>query len=67
MALNGPQQRSKKWRIQVIQIFDEVTPGITDDYSNAANAFRQAMARAFGFSPTETGPRMKLKKHIKIE
>lgn len=66
MVLNGPQQRSTKWCIQLVQLSEEVTPGIGDVSSNENTAFWQAMARPYGFSPLETGPRKELRKNIKI-
>jgi len=66
LILNGPQQRSTKFLIQVVQLSEEVIPGASHDTSNVNTAFWQAMAKPFGFSPLETGPRMELRKHIKI-
>jgi hypothetical protein len=66
MVLNGPQQRSTKWCIQIVQLSEEVTPGIGDATSNENTAFWQAMARPYGFSPLETGPRKELRKNIKV-
>jgi hypothetical protein len=65
MVLNGPTQRSTKWCIQLVQLSEEVTPGIENASSNEATAFWQAMCRPYGFSPLETGPRGELKKNIK--
>lgn len=66
LILNGPQQRATKWLIQVVQLSEEVIPGANPDSSNVNTAFWQAMAKPFGYSPLETGPRMELRKHIKV-
>ena len=66
LILSMPQQRATKWLIHFVHLSDEVTPGSNPDSSNDNIAFWQAMAKAFGYSPLETGPRMELRKHIKI-
>jgi hypothetical protein len=65
LVLNGPQQRATKWCIQLVQLSDEVIPGVNPDSSNTPTAFWQSMAKPYGFSPLETGPRRELTKHIK--
>jgi hypothetical protein len=66
MVLNGPTQRSTKWCLQIVQLSEEVTPGIGEGSSNENTAFWQAMARPYGYSPLETGPRKELQKNIKV-
>jgi len=65
-VLNGPQQRATKWCIQLVQLSEVVSPGVDPDSSNTSTAFWQAMAKPYGYSPLETGPRRDLRKHIKI-
>lgn len=68
LVLFGPRTKSVKWAIQLVQFSDEVTPGVgTGIYdSQVARNFWQAMAKPYGYSPIETGPRMELRKHYKV-
>jgi hypothetical protein len=67
MVLNGPTARSTKWCIQLVQLSEAVTPGTElPSFTNEPTAFWQAMARPYGYSPLETGPRGELKSNIKI-
>lgn len=65
IVLNGPTQKACKWCIQLVQLSDEVTPGV-DTGSEVYRNFWQQMAKPYGFSPIETGPRMELRKHLKV-
>lgn len=61
--LNGPQEGPTKWCIQLVQLSDEVVPGVETEL---ATAFWQACAKPYGFSPLETGPSRGLRKHLKV-
>jgi hypothetical protein len=63
MILNSPQQRSCKWVIQLVQLHEDVTPGIQ---STEATAFWQAMTKPYAYSPISDGIRAAQKKYIKI-
>lgn len=63
--LNGPVTRPVKWCIQLCQFSDEVTPG-ADNGSETYRNFWQQMAKPYGYSPIESGPRMELRKHFKV-
>ena len=63
MILNGPQQRSCKWVIQLVQLHEDVTPGVN---TAEATAFWQGMAKPFAWTPISDGIRASQKKYIKI-
>jgi len=65
-VFNGPQQRSTKWCVQLVQFDEKVVPGVAADSSNVATAFWQSMAKPYGYSPLETGPRRELSKLYKV-
>jgi hypothetical protein len=61
--LNGPQEGPTKWCIQLVQLSEEVVPGVETEL---ATAFWQACAKPYGFSPLEAGPSRGLRKHLKV-
>lgn len=61
--LNGPQEGPTKWVIQLVQLSEEVIPGVETEL---ATAFWQACAKPYGYSPLETGPSRGLRKHLKV-
>lgn len=63
MILNSPQQRSCKWVIQLVQLHEDVAPGIND---NEATAFWMGMAKPFAWTPISDGIRTSQRKYIKI-
>lgn len=63
LVLNGPQQKACKWCVQLVQLSDEVTPGVVSDM---ATEFWQGMAKPYSYNPLETGPRNHLRKHYKV-
>lgn len=63
LVLNGPQTKATKWCIQLVQLSDQVTPGVVSDF---ATEFWQAMSKPYSYNPLETGPRNHLRKHYKV-
>jgi hypothetical protein len=61
--LNGPQEGPTKWVIQLVQLSEEVIPGVETEL---ATAFWQAIAKPYGYSPLETGPSRGLRKYLKV-
>lgn len=71
MILNGPQTKPTKWCIQLVQLKQNVTPGVAVTASNPngtllADAFWSAIAKPFGYSPLDNQMPRRLQQYIKV-
>lgn len=74
MILNGPQEKPTKWCIQLVQLKQEVTPGVVSTSPNTTNpfgpdmvdAFWASIAKPYAFSPLDNHLPVRLQKYIKV-
>ena len=71
MILNGPQTKPTKWCIQLVQLKQEVTPGVKTTSDNPmgtalADQFWASVAKPYGFSPLDNQMPTRLRKYMKI-
>ena len=75
MILNGPTEKPTKWCIQLIQLKQEVTPGVNTVTSGTstnpngpelADAFWASIAKPYAHSPLDNNLPRRLQKYIKV-
>jgi len=78
MILNGPQTKPTKWCIQLVQLKQDVTPGVSNTISTSnpnginptgillADAFWQTIAKPYGFSPLDSNMPRRLRQYMKV-